>query len=392
MPRGPVIDTPMNLGRRCGHVLLVLTVLSCTARDRHRPGEDDASTAHQPETVLMSHPTGDASLACPASIAECPAKAGDVWTTLLDASEFGPTARFIASDGFSVLIDLGDAGFSIAMVNKWDRDDAGVPTHGEREFPSSDKQPIDLHGDQVVTCDDARTRCSVWHREIAAESSWREVELPEGFSARGIAYDSPGPLPTCVYGSGMVCRYDERDEWHEVISGADGLQLNAVQFQYGLSVAVGDHGRWFKRESARNSHITRPWQEQPPFGDAELTQVNVAGPTGVIVGDHRVQTLFGNPAGSFECAAPDGDLLAMLLIYGSGGYASGDGYVIASDGRIFRHSAGTPVKAEAYCLTQSIVLPGQVLDVLSFGCEFGFNPRVLTAQQLIGPEEFCAIE
>jgi hypothetical protein len=150
----------------------------------------------------------------------------------------------------------------------------------------------------------------------------------------------------------------------------------------GKSVAVGDEGRWFKREP--EGEALGAWVEQPAIGSAALTQASVAGAGAVIVGEGRIQAALGNQRAYFSCEAPK-ELIALML--GGGG---GFGDALTSTGEVLRHLVPGRGQQQSYCAHD--MFPGaDVLDVATAPCGISLNPRVLTANELFGVNA-CAIE
>jgi hypothetical protein len=264
------------MSRHRGQMLLVWFALACSCADeraeRYRPRPPDppekmdaSVDLYPPKPILASHPTASG---CSAPIAKCRPEAGEAWQVLLEASEFGADARFVASDGYGVIVDLGEGEFHIAPLRKQYVEGQREEQWVLQDVPTTDQHPIDMKSEQVLTCDDARAHCSLWRFDNDPPAGWHALELPQGFVPRGIAY-SPFYYregASCVYGSGMVCWAEDDGQWQEEISGADGLMLNAVAWDSRPSVAAGDHGRWFMLDWDGDGGSA--WQEQPPLGSS----------------------------------------------------------------------------------------------------------------------------
>jgi hypothetical protein len=67
-------------------------------------------------------------------------------------------------------------------------------------------------------------------------------------------------------------------------------------------------------------------------------------------------------------------------------------YALTYDGEIMRHVASTDEEPETYCAMQHLALTDPVLETLWYPCGNGFNPRILTQQQLIGTGQGCPSE
>jgi hypothetical protein len=314
-----------------------------------------------------------------------------LWQVLLDAKDFGAGARLLAMGGQAVLVALGNGTFKIARLRDPSADPASTPPYSSWEFPSagvepiaiiegrlSDIAPVPPKALMVVTCDPARTQCSLWRRELTQDNpgAWQETALPSGLVPRGVALDAGiEPRKVCVYGNGIYCL---DGTWQEAIALSADLRINAVAFGAQWSLAVGEHGRWFKRERTDAGEL-KTWLEQAPLGDVALTQVSVAGGGGVIIGQAGFQTAVGEQAALYDCAASS-ELVALLLDRNLRGLA----YAVTSTGNVIQHALVTPSRAQAYCAFQQLQLPGPVLDSGSVPCQQAMNPRVLTDQALFG--------
>jgi hypothetical protein len=311
---------------------------------------------------------------------------------LLDAADFGTDARFIAMGGQAVLVALGDGTFRIARISDPTVTNSPVPSYSSWEIPSTDARPIavtegrmsdisDMKMLSAVTCDEARTGCSMSRSDLGQDSltPWQETELPSGLLPRGVVLDSVvGPRKICVYGNGLLCL---DGTWQTVIAPSPDLQINAVAVGEQWSLAVGEHGRWFKRERGGSGEI-KAWQEQFPLDDASLTQVSVAGAGGLITGEGRLQAAVGAQASLFDCN-PSNDLVAFMLAPN----VSGSAYSVTSTGEVLSHQLVNQRRPERFCEFQQLVLPGTVLQTTTVPCEDAINPRVLTDRALLGVNE-----
>jgi len=293
--------------------------------------------------------------------------------------------------GQAVLVAIGDGTYRIVCLTDPTGVDAPVPPYSSWEFPATGDQPIAVTEGRVsnlaqpspktllvVTCGPDHTRCSIWRTELSEEgiSAWQEIELPSDFSPQDVALDSGNePQKICVFGNGLYCL---DDTWQAEIAPSPDLQINAIVFGTQWSIAVGEHGRWFKRERD-NPVDLKTWQEQPPIGDASLTHVSVAGAGGVITGDGRLQAAVGPQADLFNCS-PSNDLVAFILDQA----ASGSAYSVTSSGEIWYHASVTPQRPEPYCVFQQLTLPSAILEATIVPCQDATNPRILTDKLLIG--------
>jgi hypothetical protein len=230
----------------------------------------------------------------------------------------------------------------------------------------------------VLTCGDAGAHCSLWRSDVQADqlSSWQEEVLPPSFIARGVSFDvAVEPKQICVYGSGLYCW---NDSWQEAIPESADLRLNAVALGSSWSLAVGDHGRWWKRLRDDTGSLG-PWQEQAPLNDIALSQVSVVADGGAIVGAGRLQALLGSQAELYDCLVSD-DIAAFILDPAIQGLA----YLVTNSGEIFQHAPMSARRAEAYCDYQQLALPGPVIETGAVPCSAANNPRLLTESILFG--------
>lgn len=313
--------------------------------------------------------SGDAStLGSCSPIGSCPARSIGVWQELLKASDFGANARLVATGGAGVLLALDEQHFRVLRL----ADPSGVSMQKDWDFPHAGPLgifvPSPPNSMSVLTCGDGGSHCSVWQTDLQADepSTWREAALPASFIARGITQDlTVDGRPICVYGDGMYCQWQA---WQSVIPESGELRLNASAFGSQWSLAVGDHGRWWKRERGAD------WQEQPALNDAALDQVVVSDDGGgVIVGAGKLQAALGSQAALYDCVE-GGDVAAFILDSAAPGLA----YAVTPDGLIVQHSS-------TYCAYQQLALSGPVLQSTSFHCGGSNNPRLLTASVLFGP-------
>jgi hypothetical protein len=347
----------------------------------------DAGTADDPPAS-----TADAAFSCTEQVGSCPSQSFAQWTALVDASELAAHARLIATGGESVLAEIGDGSFRAVHV-PLDGEQSRVPRLTAWDVPAGDQRPTaitdasDTSGKRlfVLACSEERTSCNLLHATIGADlvANWETNELPAGFLARGLVIDDAHldePGTVCVYGSGLLCF---EGGWREAIAPSAGLRINDVAIGWNWSVAVGDEGRWFKRDYAADALGT--WKEQASLGPVALTQASVAGAGGVIVGDGRIQAPLGEQRALFGCEAPR-ELIALMLQNG----APGLGYAVTSSGEVLRHMTPGLFQKEPYCAHDA--LPGgAVLDVATLPCGVSLNPRVLTANVLFGVNA-CAVE
>jgi hypothetical protein len=334
---------------------------------------------------------GSSSRSCSDDIGSCPARPADEFKVLLDATEFGPDAHFIAMGDQALVVAVGDGTFRIALLLPPVHAKQPVPAYAAWAFPTDDLQPIDataipqpVPSDAgkvfVLACDVGRTHCAV----LAGDSGqnelqpWQNADLPSGFMPRRMVFDTAAdPQALCVYGNGLLCF---ESGWQQAIPPSADLRLNDVAIGSGWSLAVGDHGRWFKREA---SDASGAWLEQTSLDDVALTGVSVFGAGGVITGEGRIQAALGEEQALFGCPAPK-ELVSLMLFSNSPGWA----YALSSSGEVFLQSP-MEQQDEPYCAFQQLML-GAVLETGIAPCYDDSNPRVLTDRLLLG-QNLCII-
>ncbi|MFI5307551.1 MAG: hypothetical protein ACHQ53_09375 [Polyangiales bacterium] len=323
--------------------------------------------------------------ACTDQVGSCPAYSFGIWQELLNAADFGAGARLVAMGGQAVVVALGDGTFRVARLHTPSAS-SSAPPYDSWQLPANDLQPIAVaEGPSilpgaltVLSCNESHSRCSVSSSSVnqGALAPWQETDVPSELVARGVVLDTaPASEAFCVYGNGMQCL---RNAWLPAIASSSNLQLNDVAMGPLWSIAVGEHGRWFKRERA-DSGTLGAWQEQAPLGGTALTQASVDGASGVIVGEGWIRAAFGREAEFFGCTPSDA-LQALML--DPSGY--GSGWALMQSGDVLQHWVVTPQRAEPYCAYQHLALASTVLATGAAPCGAGLNPRVLTAQVLIG--------
>ena len=337
-----------------------LSLLACSAE--HAPDVVRDAGAPTADAAAMS---GDAAtLGSCAPLGSCPARSIGVWQELLEASDFGASARLVATGGLGVLVALDEQHVRVVRL----AEPSGASMQQDWDFPHAGARGIYVPNPpdsmSVLTCGDSGSQCSVWQADVRSDelSAWRETVLPGSFVARGISQDlTVDSRPICVYGAGMVC------DSQAVIPVADDRRLNAVAFGSQWSIAVGEHGRWWKREHGAD------WQEQPALNDVALEQVVVSEDGGaVIVGEGKLQAALGSQAALYDCVE-GGDVAAFILDSAAPGLA----YALTPSGLIVQHSS-------SYCAYQRLELSGPVLQSGTLRCGGSNNPRVLTASVLFG--------
>ncbi|MFC1642468.1 hypothetical protein ACFL5O_07250 [Myxococcota bacterium] len=337
---------------------------------------------------------------CTEEVASCPASRAGEWHVLLDAKDFGDSARFVALGGRAVIVDTGVLGFQVVSVLHQDdqNDPASSQSYTAWKVPSGARHPVAvvegvLEDDDVgrpsiivLVCSEARTECSLLRGDLRQDqlSPWSGTELPPGLVPRGLVFDSSSPGPAvCVYGNGLSCF---RSEWQTGIPVVADLQLNHVAISSFWSLAVGEEGRWYKRERnvRRTGDDDRPggWKEQPPLGAVSLTYASTADLGGVIIGDGRILAALGVQSEFYSCALPRELAALMLFEQGGGGLA----YAVTRSGEVIHRA---PVTFQGpYCTLQQ--LPnGEITAIGTAPCMDAMNPRLLLDGALLLGQNVC---
>jgi hypothetical protein len=296
--------------------------------------------------------------------------------------------------GQAVLIAVGDGSYRIARLRDPAADPSSMPAYTAWPFPDAGGEPVAIAEGRlsdvapappglmlVVVCDSARTQCSVWQSELkdGQLSQWQTVALPAGFVPKGVALDSASsPRQVCVYGTGLLCR---TDTWQVAIPSETELRIRSVAFGTQWSLAVGEHGRWFKRVRSDSGQLSA-WRGQPAIGSAALTQASVAGAGGVITGQGVLQAALGEQKSAYDCSAST-DLVALWLDAATPALA----YAVTMAGSVLQHALVTAQRPTPYCAYQQLELPSSVLDTTIAPCGLAMNPRVLTDRILFGTNQ-----
>jgi hypothetical protein len=312
---------------------------------------------------------------CAKPVSACSARSGS-WGIVLDAKAFGDGAQLLASDDQAVIVARGDGVTGVARLQSdvgWDQ--SFVPLELGDQLPiaiddETSLNPASGNHVSVLACVPSGA-CSVWGNDSRQGSDWRELSLPDGLSPVGLIAD-PMQNVLCVYGDGMIC--GNADLKRAIPAG---VSIRAVTFGSQWSLAVGDHGRWFKSERDATGGIG-PWREQPALADVSLTQVSVAGAGGVIVGEGKLRAAVGTQAALFGCDPFGGDLKALMLSEGFAGVA----YAITDSGEVYQHAPASAQPADSYCLYQQ--LSQAVVGVSDAPCGGDQNTRALTKRALFG--------
>jgi hypothetical protein len=315
------------------------------------------------------------------AVSACPTPS-TLFQTLLTAQDVGPDAQFVAVGRQAVLVMRGAGVFQAVRLNDPDTHDAADPSAKFAAWSFPQGAPTAraitegtlMNGGRitpsvfVLACAEGDRVCSVLRGERGQPqlSSWQTV--PADFDARGIILDpvTVQQRQLCVYGAGMLCF--DGSAWQPAIDVASELELNAAAIGSTWSIAVGEHGRWWKRTVAAGT-----WQEQAALNDVSLTQCSVSGEGGVIVGEGRLQLALGTQQGHFACTG-DQPLAALLLTDSIDNAA----YAVTSDAAILTGVAPNP-----FCQA-TVAKDERVLAVTSVPCGASDNLRILTSQTLLG--------
>lgn len=385
----------MSARSSCARTLLTLCIASCATG---KAMEDGGPTAPQRDGEAGTQPDAaapDSGVAIPSplpactdAVGSCPSRSFAVWQVLLDASEFGGSARFLATGGQAVLVAQGDTTYSVARIRGPSAREDEAP-YSSRIFEAAGLEPIavaearfesPVETTLVLACRQG-AECALWRaaENDAAFMPWTQSELPAGFVPRGLVIDDaefPAPPIACVFGNGLLCF---KDGWVEAIAVSGDVELNDVAIGTNWSLAVGNGGRWFRRERHASGALGA-WHEQPLLGTGDLAQASVRGSAGgTIIGEGKLVAALGDHRETFACG-PRNDLVAFLLDPGLPTLA----YAVAATGEIFQHQEPGPNLIEPYCAYQQLPPLGPVLDTSIAPCQDAMNPRVLTETALYG--------
>jgi hypothetical protein len=347
-------------------------------------------------------PPADAPPTCSQQLGSCPATSIGIWQRLLDANDFGANARFVAMGGSAVVVARGDGRFTVVHLNQPSSSFSAAPPskYASWDFPGGQLEPLAVtEGDWddlsqqpevfVLMCDQERKQCSINRGGSAgaALDSWYGTELPDGFFPRDLVFDKVSqPRMLCAYGNGLLCF---QSGWQQAIPPSAELRLNDVAVGDPWSLAVGDHGRWWRRERT-DSGALGVWQEQAPLRDVALTQADVFSrpvPQGaaVVTGDGRLQAALG--IYRERVCSPQNGLIAFFLGSGESSYA----YALTSNGDVVRqHLLTLPTMQmtgpppEPDCIYQQLPLPSAVIKTGIAPCDDALNERALTDRVLFG--------
>ena len=329
---------------------------------------------------------------CTEEIGSCPATSFAVWQVLLDAADFGPSARFVALGGRAVLVDRGDASYEVvSLLNELEQEVTGqtqavwtVPSGvGTPVAVALDGEAVDRWTVVVLVCDDAGAGCSLLRgdEQTTELAPWPGSELPGELDARALVLDdSSAETAVCAYGNGLFCF---RDGWQAEIPVAEGLRLNHVSISPGWALAVGEEGQWFQR-ALDDAYVLLPWEAQPPLGTASLTWASTAQlyAGGVVVGEGRIQAALGDQREMYACEVPR-ELEALVLDAVLFGGATG----ITHTGEVLRHSdlrTGEP----RYC-SHDQMPAGEITAIDTVQCDDSTNLRVLLDDALLVGTNHC---
>jgi hypothetical protein len=314
----------------------------------------------------------------------CPSEFLQHWPILLSATSFGAGAQFSAIGGEAVLVAGGDAPWRVVRIYNEDEAATAGKAYSVWAFPSGNWRGIDvtegLLGDETfrrvfaLACDDLDSRCALLRSDegdTASLSEWPGTELPAGFEPKGLVFDSvTQPSSVCAFGNGLLCF---QTTWQEAIAPAKELQIDDVSMGDSLSVAVGNHGRYWKRERDASDQLGS-WVEQRPVGEYELTSASVGATSAVIISQGGLWLSLGTQTPLSGCR-----LTANLV----GAVLRGDDYqsIVTESGSVLEHLPRT--KPEDICESQRLNV-GSILGTATVPCRLGDNLRVLTISSVAG--------
>ncbi len=349
-------------------------------------GAQDASIEETPLLVSSTPP------ACTQPTGSCPLPANFAWRRLIAASDFGPGAEVRAASGQVALIALHGGSFQLAQLRPSDLREGGSylswPLDTGELVPiamSDQGHPSDPSSIYVLACDAERRGCSVFHGSVARDQppAFDARELPADFYAHGVFTDrsesDPLEAAPCAYGEGLICLRD--GVWRVEIRANRAPMLRAVAIGWDLSLAVGEHGRWFTRGHGP------VWNEQTPLEDVALTFASVARQLGVIVGGGRIRAVIGRELADALPCAPADEIDAFWLGMGTTGVA----LALSREGKLLFHSSRFFADPNSYCAQTTLPAGALGIGGAPSLCGITANERVLLSDGLWGPNA-CAVE
>ncbi|MDB4988260.1 MAG: hypothetical protein JWN04_3438 [Myxococcaceae bacterium] len=307
-----------------------------------------------------------------------------LFKTLLQASDYGPDAAFVALSGPHVLV-TGGSGDQVLTLPA----EQGAPVHSPLPSGVKGTAIADAHDSSsaiyVLSCNEAGGSCSVLHAAAAGQSltALPGGTLPAAFVGRGLSA-LQGNL--CAFGSGALCLRDQ--SWVSVIDdpapvGGKGLPDRVVGMALGeaMSLAISLYGKvWYGTRSAVDASVA--FAEVAPASVGPLLYVTASGREAFVTSNgfvlawvagalHYVSTPFIKTA----WLEFDGTEAALLTFTGA---------------VVNRRSRG----AKPYwCKTQQIAVPtlNGLLASGSNPCGLASNFRFLTSERLVG-QNLCVLD
>lgn len=358
-------------------LLSAACMTACSSSDQASPMQStpDASDMH----VEDPGDAGDAAAPDPDAaefVADCPesTKACSpgplTLNTLLVAEDYGVGAKFIATNGGVVLLDLPDASLKLlrmlpdAPLEQWT-----VPTDLSAVHVADGPATGDCY---VVGTSKASGEVALFRgtRDEPSITAIPGGTLPPATQVGGltvdIGYASSRP---CVYGPGLAC-FDGA-AWLHLIPANIPLQGADLSGPWGLGVAQ-DGTMWVAaRSEGDEKHTLLPFRALDAKVRGALRTINVGFERASIVTDQGVWRL--SPSGQVASCTDTGTLAAVL------GPAMVNEMALHSNGRyLSNHSFGV------WCQVETLELGSEALGFTAAPCGPYVNPRVLTKDTLFG--------
>jgi hypothetical protein len=326
--------------------------------------------------------SGDAALsvslpACTWSVDACPTNIGWQASILLQASDLGAAASFVAIGGQAVGV-ASSASEPKRVVRIHTTDEAeryGTP-YKLFPLPTVDLDLIDVvdgeNDDKSVSVYALACRgpnsCSLWQSQ---------AEAPDGSGMQELAGSTLGDKPSalvfdaylkqpCVLANGLQCF---AGSWHQEIADSD---LRDVATGSQLSLAVGAHGKsWLRRAAADGGKAA--WAEQALAGDAEVTWIaaGVRDEDSFAIGEH----------GAFAARVASDD---SVCAYPADLAAVPGGMLVTRQGQVIYD-----LRFGQRCTVQQLDV-GDILEGTTTHCRNGDNRWFMSKTTVIG-SNYCII-
>lgn len=294
--------------------------------------------------------------------------------TLLQASDYGADAKFVALEGQNALVHVaaGDLVLTLAPGEKAVQRTplpsgyTGVAVTGR--FGASNAL-------YVLACVGADGACSLLRADAPGQSMMElsGSTLPSGFGARGMSARE-GEL--CVFGTGLLCWRDQA--WvEEIVTSAKTGDIVGLAFG-DFSLAISEFGGVWVRSG---STIPARFQRAPDTSSAPLQGVTVSGSAAYVTGHYSVWAWVDGALGRVRT----GFISAAWL-----GFEGREAGLLTAQGQLLHRplSGTTP----PWCVGQHVDLMSEYVRASSSSpCGLVSNFRFMTAQRVVG-QNVCVLD